>query len=244
MRFKTQILTTLFIFLAFSAIVNAQAVTVGRLEKVYTRPKPVSEWKTSFQIAWPKITAKTPTLSKKIEGLISYEKNFDFTVKEEIDEIQWLEKAYYDICHNKRKTLCIALTIEGSGAYPSGLTKYLVINTETGTQATAATEFVAAPKLASYLNAKLQAEIKESIKMLKGDKDNADIDPAELFRGKRFTTKDIDGFSVDDKGVTFRYKYNFVHAVMALEPDGTFFVKWSELKSYLKPGSLLASMAR
>lgn len=244
MRFKTQILTTLFIFLAFSAIVNAQAVTVGRLEKVYTRPKPVSEWKTSFQIAWPKITAKTPTLSKKIEGLISYEKNFDFTVKEEIDEIQWLEKAYYDICHNKRKTLCIALTIEGSGAYPSGLTKYLVINTETGTQATPATEFVAAPKLASYLNAKLQAEIKESIKMLKGDKDNADIDPAELFRGKRFTTKDIDGFSVDDKGVTFRYKYNFVHAVMALEPDGTFFVKWSELKSYLKPGSLLASMAR
>lgn len=241
---KTRSFAILFILLTFSAISFAQAVTVGRLEKVYTRPKPLSEWKTSFQIAWPKITAKTPALSKKIEGLISYEKNFDFTVKEEIDEIQWLEKAYYDICHNKGKTLCIALTIEGSGAYPSGLTKYLVINTETGTQATAATEFVAVPKLASYLNYKLQAEIKESIKMLKDDKDNADIDPTELFRGKKFTTKDLDGFSVDDEGVTFRYQYNFVHAVQALEPDGTFFVEWSEIKSFLKPGSLLASMAR
>lgn len=244
MTYKTRTSAILFILLSFSAISYAQAVTVGRLEKVYTRPKPLTEWKTSFQIAWPKITAKTPALSKKIEGLISYEKNFDFTVKEEIDEIQWLEKAYYDICHNKGKTLCIALTIEGSGAYPSGLTKYLVINTATGTQATAATEFVAAPKLASYLNAKLQAEIKESIKMLKDDKDNADIDPAELFRGKRFTTKDLDGFSVDDKGVTFRFRYNFVHAVMALEPSGEFFMSWKDLRPYLRAGSLLASMAR
>lgn len=233
------------IFVAiFTAIGSAQAVTVSKNEKTYTRKKPITEWKKEFTIAWPQIKAKTPALSKKIEALLSYEKNFDFTIKEELEEIQWLEKAYYDIIYNKGKTLCIALSIEGSGAYPDGLTKHFVINTDTGTRATAATEFTAAPKLASLLNQKLQTEIKSAIKSLKDDKDNEDIEPAELFRGKRYTVKDLDGFSVDDKGVTFRYAYNFVHAVRALEPTGEFFLSWKELRPYLRSGSLLAGMAR
>jgi len=235
------------IVLAISAAVYAQhtpAVTVAGSDKTYTRKNPMSEWKKEFTITWPKVTASTPALSRKIEALLNYEKLFDFTVKEELGEIQWLDKAYYDICYNRGKTLCLALTIEGSSAYPDGQTKYLVINTATGTQATAASEFTAAPKLASMLNQRLQAEIKEQIKELKDDDDNADIEPAELFRGKRFTAKDLDGYSVNDDGVTFRYQYNFVHAVQALEPSGEFSMTWKQLKPYLRAGSLLASMAR
>ena len=236
--------TTLLAFAAISFAQTTPAVDITAKTKTYTRQKPISEWKKEFTIDWPKVIAKTPALSRKIEALLNYEKLFDFTIKEELSEIQWLEKAYYEVCHNKGKTLCVAMSIEGSGAYPDGLTKYLVINTATGTQATAATEFTATPKLASLLNQKLQAEIKEQIKQLKDDKDNADIEPAELFRGKRFTAKDLDGFSVNDDGVTFRYQYNFVHAVQALEPSGEFTMTWKQLKPYLRPGSLLASMAR
>lgn len=51
-----------------------------------------------------------------------------------MNEIQWLEEANYDVNYNANKMLSISLTIQGTGAYPSGSTKYLVVNTSTGTR--------------------------------------------------------------------------------------------------------------
>jgi hypothetical protein len=40
-------------------------------------------------------------IAKKIETTISYEKIFDFNLKDEIGEIQWLEEASYTVITTK-----------------------------------------------------------------------------------------------------------------------------------------------
>ncbi len=225
-------------------LTTAQSVVIKPNKVVYTRTAPISEYKKTFEITWPKVKAATPTISKKIEMILNYEKLFDFTVAEEKSEIQWLEEASYEVGYNDKNALSIELSIQGSGAYPSGVTKHLVINTATGTRATSATEFTNTAKLISKLNSVLKSEIAASLKEIKADKENGDIVPEELFEGKSFTAGDLKEFSIDADGITFHYAYNFVHAVKALEPIGEFKMSWAEIKPYLRRGGLLASIAR
>jgi hypothetical protein len=72
-----------------------------------------------------------------------------------------------------------------------------------------------------------------------------DIEQPELLFGDRhFTQKDLDGYEIGDKGVTFHYDYEFIHAARALEPDGTFFFTSAQLRPYVKKGGLLTRIAR
>ncbi len=79
--------------LSLTAINFAQSVTVTPKKIVYKRPKPIDEYKKSFVVIYPKVKAATPALSKKIETAISYEKNTDLNIKDEMSENQWLEIA-------------------------------------------------------------------------------------------------------------------------------------------------------
>ncbi len=231
-----------FIVLA-SNFAEAQSVTITPEKVTYTRPQPLTEFKKTFEITFPRVNARTPALSKKIESMLDYEKLFDFTIAEEKGESQWLEEASYEVGFNEKRALSIALSIQGSGAYPSGVTKHLVINTATGNRATPATEFTNTVKLVSKLSGMLKKEIREAIRKIQADKENEDIVPSELFAGKRFRTADLQEFSIGTDGVTFHYAYNFVHAVQALEPEGKFRLSWAEISPYLRKGGLLASIA-
>lgn len=236
-------LAVAFVVTVFAGATFAQSVDITAKKVTYTRKKPIADHKKTFEITYPKIKAKTPAISRKIEAILSYEKAFDFTLAEELGEMQWLEEASYEVGYNLHKALSVSLSIQGSGAYPSGMTKYVVVNTATGTRATPATEFVNAPMLAAKINKMLQMEVAEAVKELKADKENQDIVPEELFRGKRFRAADLSNFSLGVHGVTFHYDYNFVHALQALEPNGEFLLAWSQMAPYLKRGGLLAPIA-
>ena len=235
---KLKSLFSLFFIIIFSTLAFSQSVVITPKKVTYKRPKPISEYKKLFTVTYPKVKAATPALSKKIETAISYEKNNNLDIKDEINDTQWLEDASYTVNYNKHNVLDITLTSEGSGAYPSTFNKTVVVDLKTGNKVKPIDVFTNLSGLAAMCKKAQQAEIKKAIIDIK--KENPDEEnPADLFKESNFTVKNLDEFSVNDKGVTFIYDYGFPHVIQALQPDGQYFFTWAQLKPYIKRGGLL-----
>jgi hypothetical protein len=240
---KRKFLFVLFCIFALSVSFSAQSVIVAPKKIVYKRPKPLMDFKKSFSVVRPKVRGINPVIAKKIETTISYEKIFDFNLKDEIDEIQWLEEASYTVDYNKNGILGVTLSMMGTGAYPSEASQPVVVNLETGERVLAKDVFVKLADLATKGKQTQAAEIKRSIVEIK--KENPDEEnPALLFETADFTVANLDRFSVSDKGITFWYDYGFPHIIQALQPEGRFFFSWTELKAFIKPDGLLARFNR
>lgn len=229
----------LFLLLSFAAV-SAQTVTVTPQEKAYTRPKPLSDYKKTFTIKRAIVKAATPAISKKITDALSPETVLEINIQEEIGEYQWLESADYEITYNNHDILAANVWMEGSGAYPDGVTKRLVINTKTGNRVKIADVFTQLPKLAAEIRKLQKKEVDDAIKEIKADKDSGEENPEELFVEKIFTEVSLDEFAVTDAGVTFYYDYQFPHVIRAMEPAGEYKFTWAQLKPFIKPGGLLA----
>ncbi len=242
---KTRFLvTTLFAIAAFAGLVHSQKVVVTGNKVTYIRPKPLADFKKTFTINHPVVTAATQSLSVKIESAISFQKVIPLDIAEEVNEIQWLENADYEVLYNDNGALCVALSIEGSGAYPSGSTKTVVADTLIGDRVKPADTFKNLSGLVALVRKAQKAEIAKAIKAIRKDPDFRDPDPKTLFASTNFKTEDLDWFSISNKGVTFNYDYGFPHVIQALQPDGKFFFSWKQLKPYIKSGSLLSRVAR
>lgn len=230
--------------LLFSAAISAQSVTVTGKEVKYTRKKPIVEFKKNFTINYPQIKGRTALLSRKIEAVINYERVFpNFRLREELGSIQWLEAADFEVIRNDSGILCISMTIQGTGAYPSSSTKYVVVDTTTGVRQTPASSFRDLAGLAAKSRKKQKAEIEAAILDIKANEDAEEKDPASLFSDSSFTIKDLNEFSVDAYGVVFHYNYGFPHVIQALQPEGEYSFTWDELKPFIKKGSLLSRVA-
>jgi hypothetical protein len=240
---KNKIFIIAALIAAFSTIVFGQSVTITPRKVTYKRSKPLSEYKKTFVINYPKIRGLSPTLTKKVENILSYERVFDFTVKEEIGEIQWLSEADYEVDYNKNGILGVTLRIDGSGAYPDGSVKSIIINLKTGDKVRPADVFIRLNELVAKGKKAQQAEVKQAIIDIKKEDPETD-EPARLFEKTNFTLKDLNEFSINDKGVTFWHDYSFPHVIRALEPEGRYFFSWAELKSFIKPGSVFAQFVR
>lgn len=242
MKIKILFLTA-FVTIAASATLGQSVVITGK-KVTYTRPKPPSEYKKTFTINYPKVKAATPALSRKIEAAISYRSILGLNLQEELTTVQWLDEADYQIVYNKNGVLCIDLTMSGSAAYPDGVTKTAVVDLRKGTLIKTSDVFTDLQGLAAMVRKAQKKEIEEGIAEIKKDPDLKDQDPADLFKEADFRRKDLEGYSVNEKGVTFKYDYGFPHVIQALQPDGNFFFPWEQLRPFLVPDGLLARLAR
>ncbi len=240
---KIKLLSALILAICCTSFAFSQSVVVTPKKVTYKRPKPTEDFKKTFVVTRPQIKAATPALSKKIETAISYEKNNNFNLKEEMGEFQWLEDASYEVKYNEKGLLDIVLSMEGSAAYPSSFSKEVVIDTATGIQLTPASVFTNLKNLAAKIKLAQQAEIKKAVVNIK--KDNPEEEnSASLFTDSNYTVKNLDEFSVSDKGVTFIYNYEFPHVIQALQPDGRYFFTWAQLKPFVKPDGLFGKFIR
>ena len=242
---KAKLIITLFALALFTMGAKAQSVVITGKKVTYKRPKPMMDYKKSFTINSPKVKAATPALSKKIEGSISYAKVLGLDLKGELSDMQWLESADYEVGYNKNGILSISLSMEGSGAYPSGSTKFVVVDLRSGLRATPAAVFTNAPGLLSLVKKAKEKEIANAIIEIKKDKENGDINAEDLFKDSyQYSPVKLNEFSVSDKGLTFHYDYGFPHVILALQPPGEFFFTWAQLKPYIKPAGLLSRFKR
>ena len=237
------LLLTLFV-IALGSVAAAQTVAITGKMTTYTRRKPITEYKKTFTINYPRVKAATPALSKKIEAAISYSSILGLNLQEELNDVQWLESADYKVVYNKNGVLTIDLFMEGSGAYPSGTTKTAVVDVRKGTILKTSDAFTDLQGLAAMVRKVQKKEIATAIAEIRKDPENNEPDPATLFKDADFRRKDLEGFSVDDQGVTFKYDYGFPHVIQALQPEGNFFFNWTQLRPYLLRGGLLARLAR
>lgn len=85
---KIKLVLTALALSFFVSVSFAQTVIVTPKKTVYTRRKPIADYKKSFTVTYPKVKAATPALSKKIETAISYEKNNSLDLKSESNDVQ------------------------------------------------------------------------------------------------------------------------------------------------------------
>ncbi len=240
---KTKIILFVALMLTWASIGFAQSVIITPKKITYKRPNTEMDFKKTFAVIRPNVKGVNSAIAKKVETAISYEKNFEFNVQEEINEIQWLEEANYEIDYNKNGILGVTLTVIGSGAYPSEYSKPVIVNLKTGERILAKNAFVKLSELAANGKRAQQAEIKRAIVEIK--KENPDEEnPASLFENSDFTVKNLDEFTVSDKGITFWYDYGFPHVIQALQPTGRYFFSWAQLKPFIKRDGLLARFVR
>lgn len=242
---KLKFASVSFILLALSSIAFAQSVVITAKKIVYKRPKTEMDYKKTFTVIRPQVKGLTPTaLNKKVEAAISYEKSFDLNINDEIKETQWLEEAGYTVNYNKNGILDITLSLDGSGAYPSTYNKPVVVNLKTGSRIRPIDVFTNLSGLAAKARAAQKAEIKKAAAGYKKDPDAADFDGSEYFKSANITAKDLQNFTISDKGLTFIYDYGFPHVALALQPDGRFFYSWAQLKPFIKRDGLLGRFVR
>ncbi len=240
---KIRIFLLVAILLAFSSIEFAQTVKITPKQVSYNRPKTIeNEYKRSFKITYPKVSGAS---GKKIESVLNYEKIFDYKLKYQIrGEDTWLDEISYDVNYNKNGILDVLISMEGSGAYPSVTNRYFVVNTKSGSRVRPVDVFTNLAALASKAKAKQKAEVRKTKAELKADPEAADFDASEYFNNAKFMSKDLNEFSVSEKGVTFRYDYGFPHVALAYQPSGEYFFTWKELRPFIKKGSLFAQFAK
>lgn len=241
---KVKLILLLTVILAFGSGVTAQSVVVTRKKITYTRPKPITDFKKTFVINYPKVRAATPTVSRKIEAVLSYEKAFALDLGEEIKDVQWLEEADYKVAYNKNGLLCVELWVQGTAAYPDGSTKFIVVDTRKGTQVLPGEVFVYIDGLVDMVKKALKKEIADAITQIKNNKDWEEPEPEHLFETADFTMDNLKGFSISDKGVTFHYDYGFPHVIEAMQPDGKFTFTWAQMKPFIRVNSVLGRLVR
>ena len=231
------------VVLACASVALAQSVIIEPREITYQRAKPLVDYKKSFTVEYPKVKGTNRALTRKIENSVSYERAFKFSIREEINEIQWLDEATYKVDYNKNGVLGIILSISGSSASPQSYNKPVVVNIRTGNPVRAQDVFVKLNELAAKCRAAQKNEIKKALITIKKDHPE-EAPPADLFERARFTVKNLNEFLVDDRGVTFKYDYGFPRVIAALQPDGDYFFSWSELKPFIRPRGLLGKFVR
>jgi hypothetical protein len=228
---------------AISFSVNAQSVVITKRKVTYRRPHPQVKFKRTFVVNYPKVKAATPAISAAIERQLSYFKIFQFTLKEELNELSWLAEADFEVLHNANGILSVALTIDGSGAYPDRSTRNVNIDSRNGRKLMPPDLFRNLPALAAFADKKLQAEIDIAKTDIKNDRENS-IDPNDLFEGRKFEVEALDEFWIQKGGVVFQYDYGFPHAIEALQPGGKIKFTWTELEPFIHPTGLLATFVR
>ena len=240
---KTKALALAAILLMAAGGIFAQSVIVTKKKIVYTRPKSRDEYKKHFDIEWPKVKAATPALSRRIENALSYERVLGLDLNEELRGTAWLHEASFDVEYNKKGILGVMMFMEGSGAYASGTTKRVLIDTRTGNLLRPNDLFTNLPGLTALVKRAHRAEIVGALVDLKKDPENADIE--DTFKeSAQYPKLGLSQMTVTDKGVTFYHDYGFPHLITALQPDGEYVYTWKELRPYIKRNGAFAKFAR
>jgi hypothetical protein len=236
------------LWMCFLVLFITAAGAIGQIKvtpqkTTYTRPKPIMDGKKTFSITWPKISGTSPEIAKKIEAALNYETIFEFTIKDEKEETQWLADGGYKVDYNRGKILSVSIWIEGSGAYPSTANKYITVDTSTGAAVKPDDVFANTAGLEAILTRMRAKEMADTKAKLAKDPEAKDVDIKTLFdESLEYNKISLDQFTVKDDGVLFHHNYDFPHAVQALAPAGEFLVKWAQLKPFIKAGGLFAGL--
>jgi hypothetical protein len=239
MRIKYSIAILIFTTLFLPSILFSQ-ITIKPKKVSYNRSGvDVPDNRKSFDVVYPIVKGRISSKATlNLRRAISYWTVFKTNLKETLTEDFWLTSLYYKINYNDRRILDISLFQEGVGAYPWTNQKNIVINLETGKPVKLCEIFYESSlnSLLSKVRKSFNAEVSQAIKNRKGWDGS--------FADSKYQMKDLNNFSITNKGITFNYDYNFPFAILADEPEGKFFFTFAQLKPFIRRDGLLGRFIR
>ena len=230
--------------LVLSTTILGQSVKIVPKKVTYTRPNVTSSFKKTFTVTYPIVKGPSPALAKKIEESISYKKVMSLDIEDEINNSDWLQEAEFQVGYNQKGVLSIYLNFTGIGAHEQYFGKNVVVDLKTGRRVTAKDVFRNMNGLVAQIKKIQDDEIAESSKEIKTQKDFNDVNTDELFRYVDFKKIHLEDFSINEKGVSFQYDYGFPRLYMMIEPGGSYFLSWREIKPFIKRDGLLEKFIR
>jgi hypothetical protein len=179
-----------------------------------------------------------PAVLRKVRLALQFKNIFDYSLKE-YREDPWLTEFNYLVNYNRNYFLDITFTQSGLAAYPDEQQKHFLISLKDGHIVTAQDVFESNKlnALAEIVDRELQREIKRIAHKNRSPEEKEMVNGA--YDSLKFELKELDGFSIGPKGITFLYDAGFPHVIKTLEPQGKYFFTYSELKPYIKRDGLL-----
>jgi len=246
---KNTFLCTIFVFLL---TVIFPLKSFSQTNKAIVMPKTIvykrvglekNDFKATFTIIYPRIKILgSKTVEQKIIKFLNYEKVFDYSLGDEIKKFSSLENVYYKLNYNKNGFLDVTLFMETFGAYPWTTKEYFVFNLKTGEQINVSELFN--PGSTAQLTKKIRTAILHELKQRQISPEDALSFQYPSITIEQIQLDNMEGFSINDKGLTFIFDYNFNFASKADEPAGRYFFGWAELKPFIKPDGLLGKFIR
>jgi hypothetical protein len=189
-------------------------------------------------VTYPVVTGLSDAQAlRRVRSLLEVKNVFDSSL-DDYRQDAWLEEFSYRVNYNRNHILDITFTQSGTGAYPDTHTKHFVINLKDGNLIKAPEVFLndKLESLATLVNNRLQAELKQILKENSGPRDDAENTRIieESQEVLEFKVEDLNEFSVGPRGITFLYDAGYPHAIKAFEPNGRYFFPYSEVKLYIK----------
>lgn len=209
---------------------DSDGIKIFPSKKIYGRLNLADDdWRKEFTVCYPIIKGiKTESVLHKINSVLNYEKNFDVSIQESIENDFWLAELDYSIRFIKRPFLVIELHMDGIGAYPWHVSKNLVINFETGNivKITDVLDEELLPKLASVITEFIQLDFEIAILKdayhneipLKTKRKSSHL--KRNYGEQKFTLDNFQDFYFDEYSITFIYYFGFPHVIKAIEPEG------------------------
>ena len=181
------------------------------------------------------------TVLRKVQTALSLKAIVGQSSLAEFQQDNWLTDLSYAINYNQNSILDLTYTISGMGVYPSTSKKWVSIDLISGNILQAKDLFKADDHtaLAQLIDKIMQQEIQaEMIQLIR---DIPDLKPQlpDMFTRHHFKPKDLNNFTIDKKGVTFHYNFDFVHALKAAEPSGAYFISYDKLSRYIHPDGVI-----
>jgi hypothetical protein len=192
-------------------------------------------------VKYPQVAGLTdPAVLQKVQTAISLKSVMGQSLDElraEFQDTWWLSEIDYTVNYNQNALLDLTFTISGVGAYPSAYDKHRLVSLKTGKLLKESDVFKRQSfgTIAVMVDKAMQAEMKAAI--AKGNQDGADI--RDQLSNRRFQIRNLNSFSISDKGITFLYNFDFPHVILALQPSGRYFFSYDQLKAYIKPDGAL-----
>ena len=132
--------------------------------------------------------------------------------------------------------------MDGVAAYPDGTSNAVVVDLKTGNRIRLADVFEFNRPCRDGEEEQRRSKSK-SLKEIKADPDNKDVDTNGFSSGKTFTVKDLNEFEVSDAGVTFVYDYGFRMWFRHSSPKAGS-LSWRQLKPLSSPAACLQRFVR
>ncbi|MEZ4235356.1 MAG: hypothetical protein R3F59_04195 [Myxococcota bacterium] len=183
----------------------------------------------TIAVTLPHVYLADPAAQSRADALLTPQQLIG-DPRAQIEADGWVDAVRTTVLLERGGVLSLRVDTEGSGAYPDGYSKAVILDERTGA-AIGPETFSPAGRAA--LTAKVAAEVAKR-------KAAATSEVQELVAGVQFTEKQLVGFAVSPAGLEVPFGWGLPHVLAAAIPDEDVVLPWSAVAEALAPGSPLA----